>query len=201
VIVYFTEKQLLIINFIRDFIADKGLSPTLEEIAQYFKVSKITIYEHIAALEKKGALRKSKNRARSIELISREEREALSRFKVPVLGQIAAGCPIEAIEEKEEFDLASLFPDNKECFLLKVKGDSMIEDQIRDGDLVLVEKREQPQNGEIVVAILNGHEATLKRFFKEKSHIRLQPANSKMSPIFTDQVEVRGVVIGVLRRF
>jgi repressor LexA len=181
-LVYFTEKQLLIINFIRDFIKEKGVSPTLEEIAQYFKVSKITIYEHIAALEKKGALRKS-------------------RFKVPVLGRIAAGCPIEAVEEAEEFDLSSLFPDNKECFLLRVKGDSMIEDQIRDGDLVLVEKRQQPLNGEIVVAIVNGNEATLKRFFREKSHVRLQPANSKMSPIYTDEVEVRGVVIGVLRRF
>ena len=114
---YFTEKQLLIINFIRDFIESKGVSPTLEEIAQYFEVSKITIYEHIAALEKKGALRKSKNRARSIELISPEEREALSRFKVPILGQIVAGQPIEAVEEAEEFDLSSLFPDNKECFL------------------------------------------------------------------------------------
>ncbi|MFH2003106.1 MAG: HTH domain-containing protein, partial [Planctomycetota bacterium] len=96
---YFTEKQLQIINFIKAFIEDKGVSPTLEEIAQYFNVSKITIYEHIAALEKKGALKKSKNRARSIELISSEEREALSRFKVPIMGRIAAGMPISAIED------------------------------------------------------------------------------------------------------
>lgn len=198
---YFTEKQLQIINFIKAFIEDKGVSPTLEEIAQYFKVSKITIYEHIAALEKKGALKKSKNRARSIELISSEEREALSRFKVPVMGKIAAGMPISAIEDKEDFDLTSLFPDNKECYLLKVAGDSMIEDQIADGDLVLVEKRNSPNNGEIVVAILNDNEATLKRFFKEKDKIRLQPANETMEPIYADDVEVRGVVIGVLRKF
>ncbi len=198
---YFTEKQLHITNFIQAFIEDKGVSPTLEEIAQNFKVSKITIYEHIAALEKKGALRKSKNRARSIELISSEEREALSRFKVPVLGTIAAGMPIEAIEEAEEFDISSLFPDNKECYLLRGKGDSMIEDQIRDGDLVLVERREIPINGEIVVAIINDNQATLKRFFKEQDHIRLQPANTEMDPIIVDQVEIRGVVIGLLRRF
>ena len=198
---YFTEKQLHITNFIQAFIEDKGISPTLEEIAQNFKVSKITIYEHIATLEKKGALRKSKNRARSIELISSEEREALSRFKVPVLGKIAAGMPIEAIEEAEEFDISSLFPDNKECYLLRVRGDSMIEDQIRNGDLVLVERRENPINGEIVVAIINDNQATLKRFFKEQDHIRLQPANTEMDPIIVDQVEIRGVVIGLLRRF
>lgn len=198
---YFTEKQLLIITFIKDFIENKGVSPTLEEIAQHFKVSKITIYEHIAALEKKGALRKSKNRARSIELISSEEREAISRFKVPVLGKIAAGKPIEAVQEAEEFDIASLFPDNKECYLLRVTGDSMIEDQIRDGDLVLVEKRSVPVNGEIVVAIINDNEATLKRFFKENNHIRLQPANAKMKPIITDKAKIRGVVIGVMRKF
>ncbi|MHC4943488.1 MAG: transcriptional repressor LexA [Planctomycetota bacterium] len=198
---YFTKKQLHIINFIKNFKEEKGISPTLEEIAQYFNVSKITIYEHIAALEKKGALRKSKNRARSIELISSEEREAASRFKVPVLGTIAAGSPICAIENSEEFDLGSLFPDNKECYLLRVNGDSMIDDQIRDGDLVLVEKRETPENGEIVVAILNDNEATLKRFFKENDHIRLQPANANMEPIFAEDVEIRGVVIGVLRKF
>ena len=198
---YFTEKQLQIITFIREFIDDKRVSPTLEEIARYFKVSKITIYEHIAALEKKGALRKSKNRARSIELISSEEREALSRFKVPVLGEIAAGQPIEAVESPEEFDIASIFPDDKECYLLKVAGDSMIEDQIADGDMVLVERRSTPRNGEIVVAIINDNEATLKRFFKEKGRIRLQPANSTMKPIYTNTAEVRGVVIGVLRKF
>lgn len=198
---YFTEKQLQIINFIKAFIEDKSVSPTLEEIAQYFKVSKITIYEHIAALEKKGALKKSKNRARSIELITSEEREALSRFKVPVMGKIAAGMPISAIEDREDFDLTSLFPDNKECYLLKVTGDSMIEDQIADGDLVLVEKRNSPIDGEIVVAIINDNEATLKRFFKEEDKIRLQPANASMEPIYADDVEVRGVVIGVLRKF
>jgi len=181
--VYFTEKQLQIINFIQDFIEDKSVSPTLEEI------------------EKKGALRKSKNRARSIELISSEERETLSRFKVPVLGKIAAGQPIEAVETAEQFDVSSLFPDNKECFLLKVTGDSMIDDQIADGDLVLVEKRSSPRNGEIVVAIINDNEATLKRFFREKDRIRLQPANPTMGPIYAEKVKVRGVVIGVIRKF
>ena len=198
---YFTEKQLHILNFIRDFIDEKGISPTLEEIARYFKVSKITIYEHVNALEKKGALRKSKNRARSIELISSEERRTASRFKVPILGTIAAGRPIEAVEVPENFDIGEMFPDNRQCYLLRVKGDSMIEDQIRDGDLVIVEHRTKPQNGEIVVAVINGNEATLKRFFDEGDRIRLQPANSAMSPIYTKDVEIRGVVIGALRKF
>jgi repressor LexA len=200
---YFTEKQLHILNFVKDFIDEKGISPTLEEIAQYFKVSKITIYEHINALEKKGALRKSKNRARSIELISREERESVSRFRVPILGTIAAGEPIEAIEVPENFDIGEMFPDNRQCFLLKVRGESMIEDQIREGDLVVVERRKEPNNGEIVVAIINDNDATLKRFFHEGDTIRLQPANPSMSPILAKpgEVEIRGVVIGVLRKF
>lgn len=188
-------------NFIKDFIEEKGVSPTLEEIARYFNVSKITIYEHVNALEKKGALRKSKNKARSIELISREEREAESRSKVPILGSIAAGQPIEAVEVPESFDISEMFPDDRQCYLLRVRGDSMIEDQIRDGDMVLVERRIEPRNGEIVVAILDGNEATLKRFFHEGKQIRLQPANSSMNPIYTDDVEIRGVVIGVLRKF
>ncbi len=198
---YFTEKQLHILNFIKDFIEEKGISPTLEEIARYFKVSKITVYEHINALEKKGALRKSKNKARSIELITREEREASSRFRVPILGTIAAGQPIEAIEAPEHIDVGEIFPDNRQCYLLRVRGDSMIEDQIKDSDLVLVERRTQPENGEIVVAIINDNEATLKRYFHEGNRIRLQPANSSISPIFTENIEIRGVVIGVLRRF
>lgn len=198
---YFTEKQLHILNFIKDFVDEHEISPTLEEIAQYFKVSKITIYEHINALEKKGALRKSKNRARSIELISRKDRESASRLNVPILGTIAAGSPIEAVEIPESFDVGEMFPDSRQCFLLRVRGDSMIEDQIADGDLVIVERRQEPENGEIVVAILNENDATLKRFYREGDKIRLQPANSTMSPIYTDDVEIRGVVIGVLRKF
>ena len=198
---YFTEKQLHILNFIKDFVDEHEISPTLEEIAQYFKVSKITIYEHINALEKKGALRKSKNRARSIELISRKDRESASRLNVPILGTIAAGSPIEAVEIPESFDVGEMFPDSRQCFLLGVRGDSMIEDQIADGDLVIVERRQEPENGEIVVAILNENDATLKRFYREGDKIRLQPANSTMSPIYTDDVEIRGVVIGVLRKF
>ncbi len=198
---YFTEKQLHILNFIKDFVAEHEISPTLEEIAQYFKVSKITIYEHINALEKKGALRKSKNRARSIELISRKDRDSTSRLKVPILGTIAAGSPIEAVEIPENFDVGEMFPDNRQCFLLRVRGDSMIDDQIADGDLVIVERRQEPENGEIVVAILKENDATLKRFYREGDTIRLQPANSAMEPIYTDDVEIRGVVIGVLRKF
>jgi len=198
---YFTEKQLHILNFIKEFITNNEISPTLEEIARYFKVSKITIYEHVNALEKKGALRKAKNRARSIELISREEREASARVKIPILGVIQAGAPIEAIDDRTDFDLTDLVPLDSDCFLLKVQGDSMIEDQICSGDFVVVEPRQQPRNGEIVVALLNGEEATLKRFYHEGEKVRLQPANSSMEPIYTDNVTVRGVVIGVLRKF
>ena len=176
----------------------RGYAPTLDEIARAFKVSKITILQHLRALEKRGAIRRGRYQARSIELCG----EALHSLQIPLVGAIAAGTPIEAIEEHEILDLSELIAGRAEPFLLRVRGESMIEEQIRDGDFVICERRATAQNGETVVAVLPSGEATLKKFFLEKDgRIRLQPANPAMQPILVDRVEIRGVVVGVLRKY
>jgi repressor LexA len=124
-----------------------------------------------------------------------------SGARVQILGRIAAGRPIEAVEDPEELDLQDLLPPGRECYALHVRGDSMIDDGIRNGDIVLVEQRKEARNGETVVAVLAGEEATLKRYYRERGRIRLQPANSALEPIYAKDVEVRGVVVGVIRRY
>ncbi len=193
-----TPKQLRVLEHIRKFRDAQGYAPTLDEIARAFKVSKITILQHLRALEKRGAIRRGRYQARSIELCG----EALHSLQIPLVGAIAAGTPIEAIEEHEILDLSELIAGRAEPFLLRVRGESMIEEQIRDGDFVICERRATAQNGETVVAVLPSGEATLKKFFLEKDgRIRLQPANPAMQPILVDRVEIRGVVVGVLRKY
>ncbi len=198
---YLTRRQLEIVDFVRDYRQKNRISPTLDEIAKQFGVSKITIFEHVEALKKKGVIRKTRNHARSIELIGGEgTSESLT---LPLLGTVSAGRPIEAIENVEAFSLASLVPQGRDCFVLRVQGNSMIDEQIRDGDLVIVEKRAQARNGEMVVALLDGGEATVKKHFREGNRIRLQPANPEIPALYADidRVQIRGVVIGVVRRF
>jgi repressor LexA len=197
---FFTAKQLQILNFIRDFRRAKSISPTLEEIAQHFGVSKITIYEHIGALEKKGALRKARNMARSIELTEDDASPASTPASYPLLGTIAAGRPIEAVEDRQEVSLLDFVPPHAECYFLQVTGSSLIEDHITEGDFVLVDRSAQPQDGDIVVAIVEEGEATLKRFYRENGRVRLQPANKEMAPIYPSSLQVRGVVRAVFRR-
>ncbi len=199
---FLTEKQLSVLNFIRDFIRDRAISPTLDEMSQYFGVSKITIYEHVSALEKKGALRKTKNLARSIELV--EPEPAGVRRSLVVRGRIAAGAAIEAIEDPQTIALDDLAPAGKDCYLLRVAGDSMIEAHICDGDLVLVQSADSARDGDIVVAMLpdeatGGLKATLKRFFHEGDAVRLQPENAALAPIRVRDVAIQGRVIGVVR--
>lgn len=194
---FFTEKQLRILNFIRDFREQHGISPTLEEIARHFKVSKITVFEHVGALEKKGALRRARNMARSIELTDRDE-PANPVF--PLLGTIAAGKPIEAVEDRQDVSLVDFVPDRGDCYFLKVTGTSLIEDHITEGDFVLVDRSAQPRNGDIVVAVVDQGDATLKHFFREGGRVRLQPANREMAPIYPTRLELRGVVRAVFRR-
>jgi repressor LexA len=185
-----------------------GISPTLEEVAQHFEVNKVTIFGHVAELERKGLLsRAGKRVSRGLQLTDlaeknpRTEAKATGTLSIPILGRIAAGAPIEAIEDREELELGDLIPKGTEVYALRVKGSSMIDDGIRDGDMVLVERRQTARDGEMVVAILPGEEATLKRLYREAGGFRLQPANAEMQPIFTPEVEVRGVVLGVVRRF
>ena len=204
-----TPKQLEIVNFIVDYRDRKGLAPTLEEIARELGVSKITIYEHVAQLEKKGAITKQKYQSRSLtvspalvgELKSRRDNQSQSTFTIPLLGRIAAGAPIEAIEVPEEVDLSDMIRRDRASYLLRVKGNSMVDEGIRNGDFVIVENRNWASNGETVVAIINENEATLKKFYREGDRVRLQPANAEMQPIYVDKCEIRGVVVGVLRKY
>lgn len=193
-----TRKQAEILGFLRRHIEDMGFAPTLEEIGERFAISAVTAREHVKALEAKGALRTERNRARSIELTGPDG----GLRRIPIHGRIAAGLPIEAVDTGDGFELDELFPEGRDVFLLEVKGNSMIEDHIQDGDLVVVESRAQARNGETVVALLRGEEATLKHFHREGDKIRLEPANASMRSIIVPAAEVviQGIVIGVIRR-
>ncbi|MEM1451731.1 MAG: transcriptional repressor LexA [Planctomycetota bacterium] len=196
-----TRRQRDILEFLRDYVAEHGISPTLEEIAAHFGVNKVTVFGHVAEMERKGVLRRrARGVSRSLELVEPGDGEAPS-LALPVLGKIAAGAPIETIEEPEQLDFADLVPEGKDVYALQVQGESMIEDAIANGDIVLVERRTTARDGETVVAVLPDGEATLKRFYREDGRIRLQPANSTMQPILVDDVEIRGVVIGVVRKY
>jgi len=196
-----TPRQLRILEFIREFRNTRGFSPTLEEIAVDFGVSKITVLQHLRALERRGAIRRRRYQARSIEL-----REPTGRLRpiqeIPLVGTISAGEPIEAVEDRDVIDLSELVSGKAEPFLLRVRGDSMIDEQIRDGDYVICERRNTAEDGETVVAVLENGDATLKKLFRESDgRIRLQPANERLKPLVVRAVEIRGVVIGVLRKY
>lgn len=199
-----TRRQREILDFLSAYLDAHGISPTLEEIAQHFGVNRVTVFGHVSELERKGVIRRAgRGLSRALRPVEAEVRTGASerRWCVSVLGRVAAGAPIEAVETPEELDLADLLPSGKEVFGLRVRGDSMIEDAIRDGDIVLVERRSDARNGETVVAVLDSGEVTLKRFYREKSGFRLQPANARMDPIRVPSVEIRGVVIGVIRQY
>ena len=194
-----TPKQFQIVRFIQDYWVEHEYAPTMQEIADHLGVSRPTVFEHIEALEKKKVLTREPTLARGVTLAPEYSPEA---GHLPLVGRIAAGSPIEAIEDTELLDLESLFRGRPgETFALQVRGDSMIDEQIRDGDYVIVQKRQSARDGETVVAILPDGDATLKKFYKEKGRIRLQPANPTMQPIYAPNVTIQGVVIGVLRKY
>jgi repressor LexA len=198
-----TPKQLKILIAIRDFRVRNGYSPTMQELADQLGVSKVTIFEHVEALERKELILRARNRARSLEVAPTvklpDESKAAS---YPIVGTIAAGQPIEAIENRETLELETLFNTRHATYVLRVKGNSMIDDHIADGDYVIIERRETAKDGETVVALLDDGQATLKRFYKERNRVRLQPANSAMAPIYVDKdIRIQGVLIGVLRTY
>ncbi|MCP3918349.1 MAG: transcriptional repressor LexA [bacterium] len=198
-----TRRQREIVEFFRGYVDEHSISPTLEEIAAQFGVNKVTIFGHVSELERKGVLKRAaRGISRGLQLVSDEGGSDSARveMRLPILGNIAAGAPIEAIETPEELDLGDLVPRDRDVYALRVQGESMIEDAIADGDIVLVERRDDARDGETVVAIVEG-EATLKRLYREDGGYRLQPANQAMQPIRVPEVEVRGVVIGVVRRY
>ncbi len=198
-----TRRQREIYDYICRFVADSGYSPSLEEIAAHFELASVaTVHKHIQHLVSKGYLRKAWNRSRSVEPVSVGTADFA---EIPVLGTVAAGSPIEAIEQGDESIQVppGMAGWRGEAFALRVRGESMIEDQICDGDIVVVESREEARNGETVVALVDGSEATLKRFYRRGSRVRLVPANRHMEPIEVpaSQVMIRGVVRGLIRNY
>jgi len=198
------KRQGQILDFIKQHIQSTGSAPTLRQIADAIGVSSLaTVHEHLAALQLKGLIKKKIGKARAIELLETSEEITGDGMDVPILGFIAAGAPIEPYTDPS----ASLsippgfVSGQKRVFVLQVRGESMIEEQIRDGDFVIIEQTENANDGEIVVALLDNGMATLKRFFRETTRIRLEPANAKMSPIFVKNVRIQGKVIGLIRRY
>jgi repressor LexA len=205
-----TRRQKELMDFLAEFITKNGYSPSYEEIANGLKLASLaTVHKHIQALQAKNYLRRSFNHSRSLEIGERYFAEEKARrpsadLAVPLLGRIAAGTPVEAIQNAESLHFSD-FARNDSTFALQVRGDSMIEDHICSGDYVLVEKTDQVKNGEIVVALVDGSDATLKRYYREPDggQIRLQPANSTMHPIFVDpsQLQIQGKVLAVMRKY
>ncbi|MSR56475.1 MAG: transcriptional repressor LexA [Planctomycetaceae bacterium] len=191
-----TLRQRAIYDFIKDKIINRGYGPTVREIGAAFKIkSPNGVMCHLKALEKKGLITRESHMSRAIQIC-----EPLSKMTLPLAGRIAAGSPLEAVEQHELVDFSSLFNDENQ-FCLKVAGNSMIEAQIADGDYVVVRKQKTCRDGDIVVALIDGDEATLKRFYKEPHRVRLEPANSTMQPIYATRVEIKGIVTGVIRRY
>jgi repressor LexA len=202
---YLTKRQRQVLDFVEKFIREHGYSPSLEEIGRGLSLSSLaTVHKHLTNLQAKGWMRRSPNRSRSIELepVATVSGEGPS---LPLLGEIAAGLPIEqyddsahaTIEAPREFATG---PDN---YVLRVRGDSMVEESILDGDYIICERRDAAENGQTVVALIDGHEATVKRFYAEESRIRLQPANAEMAPQYysPERVTIQGVVVGLLRKY
>ena len=194
---HLTKRQREIYDYLKEHIRSKGYAPSIVEIGKQFQLSSpATVHKHLLHLEEKGLIRKQHNLSRAIEVVEEPVRE------YPLLGHIAAGKPIEVLDHREAM---ALFPDagDKDIFVLRVKGSSMIEDHIQDGDYVIVERRDVAQNGETVVALIDNERATLKRFYRENGRVRLQPAHPDMKPIIVREGDfaIQGVVIGVLRKF
>ena len=193
-------KQLRVLMFIRDFLRTHGYAPTMQELADEFGLSKVTVFEYIETLEEKGYLRRAPNKARSLELREGIDFPDERPGRLPLAGTIAAGKPVLAIENIEYLDLEELFVSPHEKFVLEVRGDSMIGEHICDGDYVIVEKRQTANNGDLVVALVDGEDATLKRFYRTRQGVRLEAANPAYEPIITRNVQIQGVVVGVIRR-
>lgn len=198
------KKQKIILEFIKQHIRTNGTAPTLRQIAKAINVSSLaTVHEHLSSLEYKGLIKRTHGRSRSIELTDEDVEFSPKGVEVPILGFIAAGMPIEPqTDPSAKMSIPPSFSSSsKRVYVLQVRGESMIEDQIADGDYVVVEQTNNANNGDIVVALLDNGMATLKRFFKEATRIRLEPSNAKMSPIFVRNVRIQGKVIGLIRKY
>ena len=200
-----TPKQLKILQLIRDSRVRRGYSPTMQELADEIGVSKVTVFEHVEALIKKGALVREANKARSLSIAEGIAVPDEARpLRYPLVGRIAAGYPIEKVEDVDEIDLGEILgtaDQGASMFALQVEGESMRDEGILDGDIILLERAQVASNGDRVVALLEDGSTTLKTFFKESDHIRLQPANPEFEPIRVKFCQVQGIVKGVVRRY
>ena len=199
-----TRRQREILDFLGAYIEEKQYAPSFEEIAHHFSFSSLaTVHEHLTNLEQKGFIRRSHNESRSIEIVP--EPGHASATELPLLGQVAAGVPIEAVTTQETIAVPDdLIPRRGSSYVLRVRGDSMIDEHIQDGDFVVVNSRNTAENGEMVIALIDGTSATVKKFYREPGGwIRLQPANENVPPIRVqeDQMLVQGIVVGVIRKY
>jgi len=199
-----TKRQREILNYLSSYAEENGYAPSFEEIAAQFNYNSLaTVHEHLSNLERKGYIKRSYNESRAIEILPSE---AFPRaIELPLLGTVAAGYPIEAVTHQETLPVPDGFVRRTgNHYVLRVRGNSMIDEQIRDGDFVVVNERQRADNGEMVIAMLHGNSATVKKFYRERDgRIRLQPANETMDPIYVHEndISIQGVVVGVLRRY
>jgi repressor LexA len=199
---FLTKRQKEVYDYLANYIAENGYAPTFEEIGNHFRLSSLaTIHKHLSNLEDKGLIRRKWNFSRAIELVAQHKKAGAVELRL--LGTVAAGQPIEAIETDDSIAIPEAFVRRNNTFALRVKGDSMVRDGIWDGDIIIVEERQTAENGETVVALLNDA-ATVKRFYRERGgKVRLQPANDSMAPIIASakDVAIRGVVVAVMRKY
>ena len=198
-----TKKQRQILDYVDSFVDSYGYSPSYEEIANAFNYSSLaTVHEHLTNLEQKGFLRKNYNKSRSLEVV-RTDPNSLA-VELELLGTVAAGLPLEVYDEKETVAVPHDMVRRGNNYVLRVKGESMIDEQIRDGDYIIVNSRQTAENGEMVVALIDGEAATVKKFYREGAgRVRLQPANPTMQPMFypAERVQIQGIVVGVIRKY
>lgn len=198
---YLTKRQKQIYDFVRDHIQEHGYAPTLKEIGDEFGLSSpATVYKHVEQLVQKGYLRKAAHQGRGLELV---DPEPVRTVEVPLLGQVSAGRPIEAVADPEMVNLPPDLVGSHPTYVLRVRGNSMIDEHVRDGDFVVVEDRSAARNGETVIALLDGDGLTMKRFFRDGPYVRLQPSNPALEPIYVseERLRIQGIVLGVLRHY
>jgi|SRR5581483_5951612 len=203
-----TKRQKQVLDFIAGFVDENGYCPSYEEIARGLQLASLaTVHKHISVLENKSYLKRGFNQSRSLELapkyLAEQKRARVAPTEIPLMGRIAAGAPMEAVEQRETLSFAD-FTGSGDTFALQVRGDSMIDDHICDGDMILLERVQQARDGEIVVALVSGQDATLKRFYRESADtVRLQPANAALKPILVPakDVEIQGRLLAVLRKY
>jgi repressor LexA len=199
-----TKRQREILNYLTVYSEQNGFAPSFEEIAETFDYNSLaTVHEHLTNLERKGYIKRNYNESRAIEILPSEA--APKAVELPLLGSVAAGMPIEALEFNETFSVPETFIGRGGGhYVLKVRGNSMVDEQIRDGDFVVVNERQRADNGEMVIALVNGTSATVKKYYRERDgRIRLQPANEAMQPMYVHEndITIQGIVVGVMRRY